>query len=99
LSSLDREEEVRVVELLADFPEAVIDAARNYDPYFIADHLLKLSSAFNKVYQRKDSDGRIDKIISDNGHLTGARMALVKSVRIVINEGLRLLGLKAPEEM
>jgi len=98
-SLLKNDEEERVVELLADFPEAVLDAARNYDPYFISTHLLKLAAAFNKVYQRKDADGRIDKIVSDNRELSAARIALVKSVRTVIKEGLHLLGLQAPEEM
>ncbi len=96
---LDNEEEKRVVELVADFPDAVRDSARNYEPNFISTHLLKLAGAFNKVYQRKDEAGKIDKIISDNADLTAARMALVKSVQLVIREGLYLLGLKAPEEM
>ncbi len=92
-------EEQRVIELLADFGEAVSDAARNYDPYYIAAYLLRLSATFNKFYQRKDEQGRIDKIISDNRELSAARMALVKAVQVVINEGLRLLALQAPEEM
>ncbi|MEW6412798.1 MAG: arginine--tRNA ligase [Candidatus Zixiibacteriota bacterium] len=96
---LDNEEEKRVVELLADAPDAIRDAARNYEPNFISTHLLKLAGAFNKVYQRKDESGKIDKIISDNADLTAARMALVRSVQVVIKEGLYLLGLKAPEEM
>ncbi len=96
---LDREEEQRVVELLADFPSAIEDAARNYDPVYIAQHLLRLGAAFNKFYQRKTEDGRIEKIISEDTALTEARIALVKSVQIVINEGLRLLGIQAPEEM
>ncbi|MFZ5979883.1 MAG: arginine--tRNA ligase [Candidatus Zixiibacteriota bacterium] len=98
-SLLDLPEENRVVELLADFPQAVADAARNYEPYFITGYLLKLAAAFNKVYQRKDADGRIDKIISENSELSKARIALVKAVQCVINEGLYLLGLRAPEEM
>ncbi|RKX28083.1 MAG: arginine--tRNA ligase [Candidatus Zixiibacteriota bacterium] len=93
------EEEQRIVELLADFPEAIADAVRNYDPYFIATYLLRLAGAFNKFYQRKTPDGRIDKIISDDVTLTSARMALVTSVRTVIGEGLHLLGIQAPEEM
>ena len=96
---LKEEEERRVVELLADFPEAVGDAAGNYDPYYIAVHLFKLTAAFNRVYQRKNEEGRIDKIISDDERLTAARIALVKAVQAVLNEGLYLLGLDAPEEM
>ena len=96
---LDQPEEQRVIELLADFPEVVADASEKYEPYFIAAHLLKLAAAFNRVYQRKDKNNRIDKIISDDEKLTGARVALVQAVVIVIKEGLRLLGLQAPEAM
>ncbi len=96
---LDREEERIVIESLAEFGDVILDAARSYDPWYISTYLLRLSSAFNKFYQRKDTSGRIDKIISDNADLSAARMALVQSVRIVINEGLHLLGLRAPDEM
>ncbi|MCK4605846.1 MAG: arginine--tRNA ligase [candidate division Zixibacteria bacterium] len=96
---LDHAEERRVVELLADFPDAVADAARAYDPQAVAVYLLRLGGAFNKVYQRKDDAGRIDRIISDDTERSAARMALVKAVRTVIREGLLLLGLEAPEEM
>ena len=98
-SLLTQDEEQRVIELLADFSENIQDAARNYDPVHISSYLLRLAGAFNKVYQRKDAAGRIDKIISENTRLSAARMALVHAVRIVINEGLGLLGLRAPEEM
>jgi arginyl-tRNA synthetase len=96
---LDNAEERRVIELLADFPEIVEDAARTYDPHVIAAYLLRLAGAFNKFYQRKDESGRIDKIISDDASLSAARMAVVKSVQTVIGEGLRLLGIQAPEAM
>ncbi len=98
-SLLDRQEELRVIELLADFPAAVDSAARNYEPSFIASHLLRLAAAFNTFYQRKDRQGRIDKIISDDQALTAARIALVKAVQIVLKEGLYLLGIEAPEAM
>ncbi len=96
---LDQPEESRVIELLADFPQIIVEAARQYDPYMIAAHLIKLAAAYNKVYQRKDDTGKTDKIISDNKPLTRARMALVKAVQLVIAEGLYLLGIEAPNEM
>ncbi len=96
---LNHAEEQRVLELLADYPEAVRSAARNSDPYSISLHLLKLASAFNRVYQRKGEDGKIDKIISDNDSRTNARLALVAATKRVIGEGLNLLGIAAPEEM
>ncbi len=75
------------------------DAASQCEPYYLTSYLLGLSAAFNKVYQRKDAGGRSDKIISDDAPLSAARMALVSGVRNVVAEGLRLLGLSAPEEM
>ena len=99
MSLLIGDEEQRVVEILADFPSTVEDAARTYDPHMIAAYLLRAAAAFNKVYQRKTEDGRIDKIISEDKKLSAARMALVKSVQMVLGEGLYLLGIDAPEEM
>lgn len=99
ISLLNRSEEQRIIEHLADFPLAINDAVRNYDPFFISTYLLKLAGSLNSIYQRKDAKGRIDKIISDNEPLSRSRMALIEAVRIVMNEGLRLLGIKAPDEM
>jgi arginyl-tRNA synthetase len=96
---LDREEERRVIEHLADFPEAIKDAATQYEPFVIVAYLLRLAASFNVVYQRKTSDGRIDKIISDDSELSAARIALVKAVQVVLNEGLGLLGMTAPQKM
>jgi arginyl-tRNA synthetase len=99
-SLLDQEEEKRVIEhLLADYPQAIKDAARQYEPFMIVMYLLKLAAAFNAVYQRKTPDGRIDKIVSDNKELSAARMALVRAVQSVLNSGLGLLGMRAPEKM
>ena len=96
---LDHPEEQRVIELLTDFPQVIVDSAEQYEPYFIASHLLKIASAFNKVYQRKDEHGRIDKIVSNDAVLTQARVALAKAVQTVLNMGLYLLGIEAPEAM
>lgn len=98
-SLLGGEEEQRVVEALADFPTAIADAARVYDPQVIAHYLIGLAGAFNRFYQRKNEAGRIDKIVSDDEALSSARMAVVKAVRTVMGEGLNLLGLKAPAAM
>ncbi len=96
---LNNEEEQRIIEHLADYPQIIADAARNYEPNIITSFLIKLSSSFNKFYQRKNENGKSDKIISEDKNLTSARIALVKAVQEVLKDGLYLLGLKAPEEM
>ncbi len=98
-SLLNKPEETRVIEFLYRFPMILEQAAETNEPFIISSYLLELSSAFNKVYQRKDTEGKIDKIVSNDDNLTGARMLLVSAARTVINEGLYLLGLEAPEEM
>ncbi len=99
-SLLGSDEEQRVIELLADFPAAVADAARTYEPFVITTYLLKLASSYNKVYQRRDESGRIVRILDDEDvQGTTARAALVTAVQTVLKEGLHLLGLQAPEEM
>lgn len=99
-TALGSEEEQRVVELLADFPAAVADAGRTYEPFAITTYLLKLAATYNKVYQRRDAEGRTVRILDESDQEgTAARAALVTAVQTVMNEGLRLLGLRAPQEM
>ncbi len=81
------------------FGEIVELAADRYEPSFIADYLIELAAIFNRFYQRKDEEGKLIKIISDNEAETAARMLLVSAVRTVLHEGLFLLGIEAPEEM
>ncbi len=80
-----------VVKLLIDFPNVISRSFQQYEPSQIAKYLLELSQEFNKYYSRV-------KILTNDEQLE-SRLALVQSVTIVLNEGLRLLGLQAPEEM
>lgn len=92
-------EEKELLMHLYRFGTVVELAADKYEPNFIAAYLLELAGVFNRFYQRKDANGRLIRIISDNREETAARMLLVDAVRTVLNEGLRLLGIQAPEEM
>lgn len=85
------EKEWKVISLLMEFPNAVKRAFENLDPSQIAKYVVDLAQSFNKYY------GEV-KILEENADQQ-ARLALVASVTIVLKEGLRLLGLEAPEEM
>lgn len=76
---------------LQDFPNVVRKAATQYEPSVIAKYALSLAKSFNKYYANS-------KILVEDNERT-ARLALVKSVSIVLEESLRLLGVKAPNEM
>ncbi|KMM36141.1 arginine--tRNA ligase [Guptibacillus hwajinpoensis] len=80
-----------IITRLNEFPMAVDRAVKEYDPSQVAKYVLDLSRSFNKYYGQT-------RILDDKTHMN-ARLKLVSAVSIVLTEGLRLLGLHAPEEM
>lgn len=80
-----------VIKLLIEFPEVIKKSLNQYEPSQIAKYLIDLSQEFNKYYSHV-------KILVDDPQKED-RLALVRSVTFVLKEGLRLLGVKAPEEM
>ncbi|MEH7443942.1 arginine--tRNA ligase [Bacillus sp. JJ1122] len=88
---LNGEAEWPVIIDLLNFPAAICRAAEKYDPSLIAKYVLDLAQAFNKYY------GEV-RILEKNDEKE-SRLALVYAVSIVLEEGLRLLGIKAPKEM
>ncbi|HEY4601439.1 MAG TPA: arginine--tRNA ligase [Cerasibacillus sp.] len=80
-----------VIKKMLDFPHAVTRALKDYEASHIAKLLLELARAFNQYYSQV-------KILQNDSEMN-ARLALVQSVTIVLSEGLRLLGMKAPQEM
>jgi arginyl-tRNA synthetase len=90
-SSASWEKEWKVVSMLTEFTNAIKRAYEQFDPSQIAKYIVDLAQAFNKYY------GEVK--ILENGAQQQARLALVYSVTVVLKEGLRLLGIEAPEEM
>lgn len=80
-----------IVTTLISFPEVIKRAIEEYDPSQIAKYVIELAREFNKYYASV-------RIIDDHV-LKQDRLSLVCAVTIVLKEGLRLLGLQAPEEM
>ncbi len=80
-----------VVKQLEKFPEIVKEANDRFEPSVIAKYTLKLSQAFNRYYGNS-------KILADDGGIH-ARLGLVQATATVLKESLRLLGIKAPEQM
>ncbi|GLB46732.1 arginine--tRNA ligase [Philodulcilactobacillus myokoensis] len=80
-----------VLKLLNDFPRIVKMACDEFEPSDIAKYSLKLSKAFNKYYAHTKVLVKDDELV--------ARLSLVKSISIVLKEALRLLGVKAPDQM
>jgi arginyl-tRNA synthetase len=89
---LTQDEAFDLVRLLTDYPAVLRRSAENYEPFFMTDYLLTLSERFNKYYHNY-------RILTDDAAVREARLLLVKGVQTVIQSGLSVLGIKAPEEM
>ncbi|HIE13519.1 MAG TPA: arginine--tRNA ligase [Desulfotomaculum sp.] len=92
LSVLSAEEEERLIRKLADFPEEAADAALDLAPHRLTGYLYELAGLFHAFYN-------VHRVIGAGEALEGARLALVQATGTVLRQGLRLLGIHAPERM
>lgn len=92
-STLGENEELVLAQKLAQFPEEIAKAKKEYNPSRIAGSIFEIAKAFNQFYHKHKVIG------ADNQKLEEARMALVKSSAIAIKNGLNLLGIIAIDEM
>jgi arginyl-tRNA synthetase len=81
-----------VIKLLAQFPSVVLRAKETSSPNLIARYTLTLAQGFNSFY------GKQRIIVEDEGHKQ-TNLIFAKSIQIVLNEGLRLLGIQSLKEM
>jgi arginyl-tRNA synthetase len=88
-------EELDLLRKLGGFAEVVEQAARAREPHHVAYYLRELAGLWNPYLQ----DGVVHRVLSEDRELSDARLALVQGVRIVLANGLRLLGVGAPEQM
>lgn len=86
------EREIAVVKALSQFPEAIIAAARDCRPHYIATYAYKLAGAFNDFYQNIP-------VLKAEASEKQSRLAMVKAVQTVLKKCLFLLGIEAPEKM
>jgi arginyl-tRNA synthetase len=85
-------EEIDLIKAITRFPEVVDGAARTLEPHRLTFYLNDLAAIFHSYYNK-------NKVISDDGALTGARLFLVKSVRTVLENALTMLGVSTPKKM
>ncbi|MCD8331231.1 MAG: arginine--tRNA ligase, partial [Oscillospiraceae bacterium] len=89
---LDSPVERELIKCLAQLPEELRLAARDYDPSRVNRYLIQLAGDFHRFYNT-------NRIKSEAPALLQARLKLADTVRAVIAGGLELLGVTAPEKM
>jgi arginyl-tRNA synthetase len=97
-SRLELPEEWEVAKAIGSFRDRVALAGREAEPSIIAQYLLSLCETFSRYYNLGNEDPS-RKVLTEDEELTAARVSLVRGVRDVLARGLRLLGIRAPEEM
>jgi arginyl-tRNA synthetase len=94
--TLDRlmdEAEIDLIKKMAQFPECLDFCSSELDPYGLTRYMLEFALVYHKFYDRC-------KIIDpQDAALSAQRLALVDAARIIFANGLRLLGISAPEKM
>jgi arginyl-tRNA synthetase len=83
--------EWEVIKFLEQFPNTVNRASIQLDPSIVAKYAVDLSQVFNSFY------GNV-QILKESSYMP-YRASIVRCVVIVLEEALRLLGIKAPREM
>ena len=89
---LSAPEEEQIIITMSRFPEHIRRAAEEYKPSVIAHYLITLARDFSKFYHNCP-------VLSAEENIKKARLLLIQGVRIVLQNGLSLLGVSAPPEM
>ena len=92
LTLLGSEKEIEILKLLRQYPQLIERAAKAGEPHLLCYFLRDLSGVFHSYYNS-------EKFLIEDKELMTSRLFLLKGVKQVIANGLRVLGIKAPEEM
>ncbi|MCR5560402.1 MAG: arginine--tRNA ligase [Bacteroidales bacterium] len=85
--------EIRLVQILASYPQKVAEAAEGLSPAIIANWCYDLAKEFNQYYH----DTQI--LREEDGAVRSQRLALLKSISEVLRSGMGLLGIELPDRM
>lgn len=91
-SKLDGKEEFALVKTIYSFPDKVKLAMEELEPSIITRYLIDLAQDFNRFYNN-------NKIAVDDPEVRKARLALTMATKITLANGLKLIGLTAPERI
>ncbi len=92
LSLLSEAEELELIRILAQMPEEIILAAKNYDPARMTHYVTDVASAFHKFYNAC-------RVKVEDKAVMQARLALCNATKTVIANTLAMLKIDAPVSM
>ncbi len=84
--------ELQLLGTLARYPEVLVNAAEQYEPAVLTNYLRELANDFHAYYNAH-------QFLVEDDSLRQARLVFIEATRQVIANGLKLLGVFAPESM
>jgi arginyl-tRNA synthetase len=100
LGRLETPGELELIKQLARLPEVVERAADARAPHMVCDYLEETAGMANSWYHAGNPSRNPElAVLVEDPELRDARLALARGVRIVLRNGLGILGLTAPERM
>ena len=92
-SQLKEKDEIALAKLLSEFPSKMEHVLHSLEPRKIATYLEEVAAAYHKFY------GNHKVINPQNTDLSSARKKLCEATKIILTNGLSILGISAPERM
>ena len=89
---LNNDSEKKIINKLIDFEDIISKLLSTHEPQMLANYLHELASLFHKYYAHH-------RIIQENVELSNARLVLIKSIQVVLKNGLTILGISKPNKM
>ena len=84
--------ERKIAIMLAGYPEVLVSATKANEPHLLPQYLRELAQDFHGYYNA-------NKVLVEDSGLRCARLSLIDAVRQVLENGLNLLGISAPQSM
>jgi arginyl-tRNA synthetase len=92
LSLLTEPHALNLIRVISQYPDVVQNALKTLEPTTILTYLFKMTHSLSSSYDHL-------RIVGSEKELMKARMALYDAARIVLNNGMRILGLSPVERM
>ena len=100
LSLLTEDYERQLINQLRDFPSVLTRAAENCAPHIVCEYLEQTASTANTWYHAGNPSRNPSlAVLVDDSKIRGARLVLARSLQIVLQNGLAILGITAPKRM
>ncbi|MBL3567471.1 arginine--tRNA ligase, partial [Rhodovulum sulfidophilum] len=99
LTKLDHEAEIAVAKKLAEWPRLIEIAARSNEPHRVAFYLYELASELHALWNRGNELPELRFLQEGDAATSQAKIALARSVAVVISAGLGILGVTPVDEM